>query len=73
MKVDINKKYQTRDGRRVLIYHINEGGSEPVDGSYQNLEYNNGVGEFIASLWTMEGVSFSDRVLDLVEVKKLTE
>jgi hypothetical protein len=63
MKIDVNKKYRTRDGREVLIYAVDGAHRYPVHGA---ICYNGG---WIGTNWTIEGVFLAhvEPSLDLVE------
>ena len=37
--IDINKKYQTRDGREVRIYATDGGGPQPIHGAISGLNF----------------------------------
>ena len=63
--IDINKKYQTRDGREVRIYATDGGGpKKPVHGAVKEKD-----GWYMLA-WSKNGVvSNIDRNLDLIEVR----
>lgn len=65
MKIDMNKKYRTRDGRDVEIIAIYDEINKPVIGHIK--------GESNSRCWYLDGIYFSyddykDCVLDLIEV-----
>ena len=67
MKIDKNKKYETRDGRAVRIYAIDGNEVYPVHGAYKGKE----DGEWYAETWTSAGFMSSrgSGAFDLVEVE----
>lgn len=67
MTVDINKKYQTRDGEKVRIYCTDGGGDYPVHGAIWNINTE----EWLSFQWTSEGKfhNGAEDDFDLFEVK----
>ena len=65
--IDINKKYQTRDGREVRIYATDGGGRNPVHGSIKEED------GWIFQVWPKNGRYFEDDDedyrIDLIEVR----
>ena len=65
--IDINKKYQTRDGREVRIYATDGGGKNPVHGSIKQED------GWILQVWPKSGRYFEDDDegyrIDLIEVR----
>lgn len=64
--VELNKKYQTKDGRVVEIYRIDAGGPYPVIGATKDLELD----AWDLHRWTATGSLFSNGYTDadLVEI-----
>lgn len=72
MKIDINKKYKTKDGREVRIYSANAGGTYPVHGAVLD-EYSE-YDDWVLYSWTINGQyssGFKHDRHDLVEVVEL--
>lgn len=71
MKIDINKKYKTRDGRDVRIYAVDGFGTYCVHGAYFEKDDYDTFG-WIDDSWTIEGEVISGQSgfdLELIEVK----
>jgi hypothetical protein len=67
MKIDINKKYRTRDGREVIIHAINgPDGAFPVVASVQNSS------AWMAGKWRITGTGAIESA-DLIEVREPRE
>ena len=65
--IDINKKYQTRDGREVRIYATDGGGPQPVHGAISGLNF------WSTANWSKNGsytvVYGQEHDNDLIEVR----
>lgn len=69
MKIEINKKYKTRDGGKARIYITNGKEPYPVHGAYSDPQKE----EWIMNTWTLQGFNDKDGTqtdLDLIEVKE---
>ena len=65
MKVDITKKYTTRNGWHARIYATGAGGARPVHGAITQP----GGAIWIQANWEADGQSFSGSEYDLIPVK----
>ena len=65
--IDINKKYQTRDGREVRIYATDGGGPQPIHGAISGLNF------WSTANWSKNGsytvVYGQEHDNDLIEVR----
>ena len=70
-KIDINKRYRTRDGREVRIYATDGHPDEPVHGAFKDYS-----GQWNTSIWNLDGTCrfkkcvSGEQCVDLVEVKQ---
>jgi hypothetical protein len=63
--IDINKKYQTRDGREVRIYATDGNKGEEIHGAFKNLN-----GKWCSSMWEYNGRNaYKCSEADLIEVR----
>ena len=67
-KIDLSKKYRTREGHEVILHTVDGLGTLCVFGSIKNPD-----GNYYTETWSLDGKAYIDRAgseLDLIEVKE---